>query len=37
MKGAPVPPGTYTLIGTLGLVFPERLVTGPVTIEALPP
>ena len=37
MKGAPVPPGTYTLIGTLGLVFPERLVTGPVTIEVLPP
>lgn len=37
MKGYPVPPGIYQVRGTLGMDYPERLVTDPITIEILPP
>ena len=37
IKGNPVPPGIYIITGTFGMDYPERLVTGPITLEILPP
>ena len=37
MKGYPAPPGIYHIRGALGMDYPERLVTDPVTMEILPP
>ena len=37
IKGNPVPPGIYKITGTFGMDYPERLVTGPITLEILPP